>query len=338
MAVGPLVLLVGAGPVQAGQALEATGGGAALVVEGREARLEIGGGAVRIPWPERALASAVQSTVDGWLVAGTRSADGQAPGLFFLAVAEGLARPLDAPAPAARGARQMSPVPFVDQGRLVGAVWLEGERDDALGVRAAVWSAGRFRRPSWVSPPRAGSQLAPSGAVLADGSWLLVWTAFDGRDDEVMWSRRAGSSWLPPARVDRDDSWPDITPALAPVAGLGADGALLAWSGYDGETYRTVTAQFAGNAWRLPAAAGGAGSLYPAFRGEAGRLHLLYLDALRGAWEVIQFDAQGRPLRRAAAPALAGDETPLLEPGEREVVLRWPGRANVARGAWRKAP
>jgi hypothetical protein len=184
----------------------------------------------------------------------------------------------------------------------------------------------------WISAPRRGSQLALTGAVLGDGSWLVVWTAFDGRDDEVLWSRRVGNVWQAPARVDADDSWPDITPALTAAPG----GALLAWSSYDGASYRTVLARFAGQGFATPRQVGDGDGLYPAFRGDASPPHLVYLDAGRGTWEVVELDAAGAALRRAAAPALAGDATPLLAPEGGGILLRWPEAAPPARAEWRE--
>ncbi len=323
-----------AGPAAAAPALEAVGGSAALVGSGRTARLEMADGS-RLPLelPPGAVASSLHPLDGGWLVAGSHRVGGAPPRAFFLVQGAGGARRLPAPAPGDPGDRQIHPLPFVDHGRLAGAVWLEGGDETRLGVRAAAWNGRRFGAPVWVRPPSSGSQLALTGAVLDDGSWLLAWAAFDGADDEVLWSRRVGSAWQPPARVDRDDSWPDITPALTAVPG----GALLAWSGYDGSSYRAVVARFANQTWHRPRTVGAAGSLYPAFRGGAAPPHLVYLDAAGGAWEVVEIDADGTARRRATAPAMAGDETPLVESGPDEVVLRWPGARRPARAAWREA-
>jgi hypothetical protein len=322
-------------PALATATLAAAEGGAALVVTGGEGRVEVADGRViRLRLPPGALPSALQEVDGGWLISGSHGDARRPSRLFFLRSDPsdaGAARALPPPAAAAPRARQLAPLAFVDGGRLAGAAWLEGERLDALGVRAAVWDGARFRRPRWVSPPQTGSQMAPAGAVLADGSWLLAWTAFDGEDDEVVWSRRVGSDWQRPARVDADDAWPDITPAL--IAGSG--GALLAWSSYDGESYRTVLSRFDGRRWRPASRIGGAGSLYPALRGAGSGTHLLFFDAPGGAWQVVELDARGEVRRRAAARTLAGDEAPLLEVAGPGIVLRWPGRKGATRGAWR---
>src|SRR5687768_9414308 len=260
-------LWAGALAVSAGlsaQALEAVGGGASLVVSGQTARLETADGSrLRLELPPGAVVASLQPVGDGWLVAGSRQAPGAPARLFFSLHESGAARLLSAPGPAEAHSRQLHPLPFVDAGRLAGAVWLEGDRETSLGVRAAAWNGRRFGPAVWVAPPGPGSQLALAGAVLADGSWLLAWTAFDGADDEVLWSRRVGRVWQPPARVEADDAWPDITPALTAAPG----GALLAWSAYDGSSYRTVVARFSGQAWQRPRPVGEAGALYPAFRG-----------------------------------------------------------------------
>ncbi|HEX5760898.1 MAG TPA: hypothetical protein VF121_17045, partial [Thermoanaerobaculia bacterium] len=145
-------------------------------------------------------------------------------------------------------------------GELAGLAWLEGADGRSLAVRFARWDGERWARPRTVAAPGPGSQTALAAARLADASWLLAWSRFDGADDEVVWSRSAGpegESWSAPRRIAQDNAVPDVTPALTAVAG---GGAVAAWSRYDGEDYRVVTARFDGRGWSAPRAVGPAGS------------------------------------------------------------------------------
>ena len=160
--------------------------------------------------------------------------------LFLLRGDDRASRPL-ARAPGQAGRQRRGPVLLVDGGRLAGLAWLEGDDDRSFSVRAALWTGQRWQAPERVSFPGPGSQLALTGAVLADGSWLLAWSAFDGHDDEIVWSRRAGSAWQPVKRLYPDNSVPDITPALAATAD---GGALIAWSRFDGHGYALRMARF----------------------------------------------------------------------------------------------
>jgi len=194
------------------------------------------------------------------------------------------------------------PLPLLRDGELAGMAWLEGEAADRFAVRASAWDGREWTAPVTVAPPGAGSQLALTGAVLADGSWLLAWSAFDGEDDEVMWSVRRQlpsnrGRWSAPAAVAAGNQVPDITPALR----TDGDGALLAWSRYDGNDYRLVLARFAGRRWQPAEWAAGAGTVQPRWEGET----LTFRDAAAGTWVAARVDAADR-LRAtdtAAAPA-----------------------------------
>jgi hypothetical protein len=121
-------------------------------------------------------------------------------------------------------------VPLVEGSELGGLVWLEGSPAGGMGVRAAAWEDGRWAQADWIARPGKGSQTGLAGVVLRDGSWLVVWSAFDGQDDEIVSARRAGDGWQAPRRVVADNRVPDITPALA----VTNQGAIAAWSRFDG--------------------------------------------------------------------------------------------------------
>jgi hypothetical protein len=197
-------------------------------------------------------------------------------------------------------------------GRLVGLAWLEGDSLARLGVWAAAWDGSRWHDLEQVAPPGAGSQLALAGAVLADGSWLLCWSAFDGGDDEVVWSRRGGGRWSPPLPLAGGDGVPDVTPAVRP---LGA-GAELVWSRFRDGEYHLVASRLDSAGWSAPQDLGARGTLYPSWEGES----LLFRDARRGAWVVARLD-DGRLAELASLAARADTRPAVLPDGERPRLL-----------------
>jgi hypothetical protein len=224
----------------------------------------------------------------GWAAAGTYvAADGRLR-LWVLAGDRQAHRALPEP-PGQLGSLRRRPVLLVRDGRLLGLAWLEGDGLGSLAVRAAAWQGGRWGSPERVSAVGPGSQLALAGAALADGSWLLAWSAFDGEDDEVVWARRVEGRWRAARRLAADNRVPDITPALVATTA----GALAAWSRFDGSDYRLQVARFADGRWEPEGVVGGPGSLHPSFGGEPGSPHLLYSQAFPGGWVVARLDEAG---------------------------------------------
>ncbi len=236
------------------------------------------------------------------------------------------------PPPGQQGLERRSPVLLVENGTLAGLAWLEGDSDASLSVRAAVWDGRAWQAPETVAAPGPGTQTSLTGAVLDDGSWLLAWSAYDGEDDEIVWSRRSGAAWSRVSPVSSDNNHvPDVTPAIA--------GGLIAWSRYDGEGYRLRTARFdrtGGGRWREERFAGPTHSMYPSFVQEDGHLFLVSLNGRPRAWSVQELSpSTGRALRSASA--LSGlDERPILS-GDGEggrLRLRWPGAKWEAAADW----
>ena len=288
--------------------------------------LEVGGAAAEaVPVPDRALPTALAGLEHGWALAGSYPTDGGGRRLFVRARHEaGPGGGVELPLPGGRrGAVRRDPVLFVDRGRLAGMAWLEGEAGSPLAVRAAAWDGERWQAPEGVAPVGPGSQLALAGAVLDDGSWLLVWTAYDGTDDETVWAVRRAGEWLPAARLSADNEVPDITPAVVAVDG----GALAAWSRYDGRQYRLRTARFAEGVWSSEDWAGPAGSLFPSFSGARDRPLLLYRDGAARGWAVAELDSEGVRVDLHTAPA-----TPAARPAvtAHGASLRWPASERSA--------
>jgi len=286
---------------------------------------------VTLPLAEGERAAAVAGDADGWYVAGLRSEEiGER--IVVLAGGAGETRRL----PALREAPSRflaSPLPVAAGGRLAGVAWLEGG-ERAQAVRYAAWDGEAWGAAETVSPPGPGSQLAPAAAVLDDGTPLVVWSAFDGADDEILWSLRTVEGWSEPRRLAVDDRVPDVAPAVAAVPG----GALAAWSRYDEGEYRLWTAAFRDGRWQPARRAGEPGSLFPAFVSGGERPRVLYRTADPAGWAVLELDAAGRPLRWAGATGPVR-ERPVVVEGASDTRLAWPGSGRPAVPlAWRDLP
>ncbi len=314
-----------------GSVQPAGGPGLTLTPYSDGARIETADGRVRaVALPADAGLVGAAGLEDGWIAAGFRH---RPEGRTLLLVAEtgGSVKQLPAPGDA-RPRPRSSPALLVDGGRLAGLAWLEGEGLHSLGVRVARWQAGAWSPAEVISPPARGSQLALRGTVLADGAWLLVWTAFDGGDDEVFWTVGRDGLWSPPERLHADNRVPDILPDVAPAG----DGALAAWSRYDGNDYRLALAVYRGGAWAEVIVPSAAGASDPGF--VAGGLPiLLYRSAAPRAWNALELTLDGRPLRRAAA-VTDGAARPALVAGAGRLTLRWPLAAQQVSTPWEPLP
>jgi hypothetical protein len=273
--------------------------------------------------------ASLAATDTGWLAAGSyRAADG---GRRLLLLAGDATAMRSFEAPIATHHDQRFPVWMVDDGDLVGLAWLEGDSERSYAVFAARWNGSGWEDPERVAPAGPGSQLAATGAVLRDHSWLLAWSAYDGRDDEILYSRRVAGRWTPAARIAADNDVPDITPSLVAVGA----GALLAWSRFDGSDYRLLTARWDGRDWRPAGASGPPGSLYPVLlaRGEE-PVQLLFYTAESAAWTVAELAPTGKRL------AIARDASPRRErpaarrTADRSLRLSWMAPAGESRPRW----
>jgi hypothetical protein len=287
-------------------------------------RVVSGEGSVALPATAGLAIENVVGAPDRWVAAGTVAAGGFA--VFTGDAAQ--ARRLPVP-PLGRASLHHDPLPLLDDaGALAGLAWLEGEAARSLAVRFARWDGARWQRPVTVSAPGPGTQIALAAAALADGTLLLAWSAFDGRDDEVMWSAFDGNAWSRPARLAADNAVPDITPALVAADG----GALAAWARFDGTSYEVVAARFAAGRWSAPAVVAPGGSVYPSFEpapaGQAAAApRLLVRTAAPRGWMLVELAGDGRPQRSAFLAAAEG-ERPVVEDSAAagEVTLAWPGR------------
>ena len=309
-------------------------GAVVLTIESSATRLDLGNGRAAVLDVDASFAGHDLAVAgDGWLVAGSRRGIDRRERLALLTGSGERRRELPAPSGQIARLRTMPVVLGADLllagGAGGGLAWLEGSNPSSFAVWAANWTGTAFEESRVVSPAGPGTQTALRGTTLADGSWLLVWTAFDGSDDEVMWSVCSGGEWSEPLRVAGDDAWPDITPTLV----ASGHGALLAWSRFDGGQYRLALASFEDGEWSVPKWLATGSGLYPELlRGVAEPL-LSYLEiSEQGArrWVVAELDAGERRVAQRARVRSAAAERPIVVATGRDgVLLRWQGEGTI---------
>ena len=301
------------------------------------ARLQLASGErIALPVPHGAEVTTALDIEEGWIAAGVRPDPSGRSEIFLLTGDESAVTELPPP-PGRESALRHQPLPLIEGGHLAGLLWLEGGDRMSFGVRFAAWDGDGWSAPQTVAAPGPGSQLALTATRLADGTWLAAWSAFDGTDDEIVWSRRGRNGvWSPARRAAAGNQVPDITPALTATRG----GALLAWSRFEDGEYRVVVSRFRNGAWTKPEPAGPAGSLFPSFEpAPEGRTWMLYRNAVPGGWTVAELDGQGRPVRRAAVEIqTAAADRPVVQAAGNGLALAWPGRGESRAARWERVP
>lgn len=328
-----LLLLSGAASLAAQEPLQAFRDGETLALVPAEgsARLELPGGrSLDVDLPNRTDLYSLALLDAGWMTAGSAPNATGGRALVLFRGNDKRSQTLAAP-PSQEGFIRRSPVLLTDGGRLAGLAWLEGEDLGSLSVRAAAWTGTSWGAVQQVSYPGPGGQLALTGAVLDDGSWILAWSAFDGKADEIVWSRRVGETWLPVSRLAKPNAVPDVTPSLTATPG---GGALVAWSQYNGQSYQLRMARFdpARGEWQDERAAAPSGSVFPVFLGS----RLLYQTSSPRGWSVLDLDRQGRALAKAAVSSTL--DRPLLVVSGDKIRMRWPAEKREASARLEKTP
>jgi len=274
----------------------------------------------------------VAETSRGWIAAGGRETSDGGRRLVLISSDGTAPRRVSPPAtsPAGIGLR---PVLLVEHGALAGLAWLEGADPRRLEVRAAAWDGEAWGAPETVAGPAAGSQTALSGTVLADGSWLLVWSAYDGSDDEIVWSVRRGASWEVPRRLHTGNEVPDITPAVV----ADGSGALIAWSRLQEDGYGSLVARYDGRRWSPERMVSGPGGFFPTFHRTADRIHLMLRNAEPRGWAVLELGVDGGPRRQALFATAATGRPAVAAEGPDRLTLTWPDAAGSETVRWERA-
>jgi hypothetical protein len=270
---------------------------------------------------------------DGWIAAGVRDHGT----LLLVRSHDATAQPERMTTPAPDGPLVSDPIPLVRDGRLEGLAWLAGDGPSTLGVRHAEWLGDAWGPTETVAGPGPGSQLALAGVTFGEDETLLVWSAHDGADDEIVWARRSTGTWTEPERIADDNPVPDITPAVTVLDGR----PVAAWSRYDGRDYRLVVSRMepGEGAWSAPVAYGPRGSLFPRFGpGVEGSdvAILTFREAASGRWTALKLDRTLRTVARASLDSPADVEPVVLhsdseglelvlDPTRPAVEIRWNG-------------
>ncbi|MEM6792662.1 MAG: hypothetical protein AAF725_01685 [Acidobacteriota bacterium] len=270
---------------------------------------------LRLPLSAAARAERLSAHGESWLLTATTS-DGAAaaPRLVILrGTADGTLEQL--PSPTAASPVLLRPTVLADErAEPVAALWIEGESFEGTAVRSSRWTGAGWTEAEILSPGGGpGSQLALDAERLDDGSLLAVWSAFDGEDDEILWSLLpAGISaqWTEPRPLSAN-AVPDVTPTVTAVEG----GALVAWSGYRQGHYRIWQRRWSGSEWGEAQSMGGKGSVSPAYTFESlASPVLMFRQTVPSAWRVLQMNADGSTERSASLePATNSRRPPNLE-------------------------
>lgn len=334
-----LLAAAGAAPAAAQPPHTVDGGGGLYLttVAGRTTLREPSGEISPVAVPEGGSIRRLVHLDRGWLGAGAVDVPGGSD-LYLLRSLSGDREILPAPPNPGADLQRGWPVPLVDGGQLVGLAWLAGSRIEDSAVYASSWSGSDWSEPVTVSPPGPGSQIALAGATLADGSWLLLWSAYDGEDTEVLWSRRQADGWSAPAPLDGPNREPDELPAVIATG----RGALAAWSRLDGSDYRIRLARFESGAWGPLDHLGPPGSAYPSFQASPDGAVLLYRTFSPYGWTLLELHERGTVLRRAEVPSLS-TWRPALRPTRGGLEVEWLERGSATRPrreavVWRDEP
>lgn len=327
-----LALAVAGGPVAAQSTLQSADGRVALTDGPEGARVaDRAGSTTPLALPEEVVPEDLAALRVGWMLVGRQLTGGDSE-LYLKRLDNGGLRNYPVPGDR-RGRHRMSPVVLAGDGELAGLVWLEGDERESMAVRASRWLGITWSAPADVSPATGGAQLALDGAMLTDGSWLLVWSGWDGEDDEVFWSVLTAEGATDP-RPLTDNSVPDLLPTVLATP----EGAVVAWNTFDGDAYRVATARRVEGRW-VEGWSASPQTYFPRLIRSDGLAHLVYLERrpARAEWVVTELDDEGRRLRRGVVEA-DDNRKPLLHRDGESVLLEHPVDGWRRRVVWSDSP
>ena len=282
------------------------------------------GETVALPFAAKAWPNDLERQGDHWWAVATEpTADGLVPQV--VAGRGSQVERLSGPSTGAKLARD--PVLLTSGKGLEALLWLEGPSVRQLVPKAATWGGEGWNPAVELAPVGPGTQIALTATVLADGSWLAAWAAFDGADDEILWSRAVDGRWSEAQRLATDNDVPDVTPHLRATT----DGALIAWSRFDGSVYRVEVARFDDQGWSLPRTLGDPGTGFPRFLPGDTPL-LAFQHSHPRAWSVVEMGDEGTPGRRAYGEAPHQSPPRIRERADGGLTLVWDGET-ITQGA-----
>ncbi len=301
---------------------------AVLVWDGVKAAVELDGDLYSLPKSRDRSWKDLEIGDDGWIVAGSKWRADQRRDLVIYRQQGSRARKLSTPG--GRVGQRWAPQMLLEEGELTGLVWQE-EDAGLSGIRFAQRRGNRWTRSQWLSAPSTRPQLALSAVSLGRGRAIAVWSAYDGQDDEIVFSQLTPDGWTRPQRISSNNRVPDVTPAVAATA----KGAVVAWSRFDGHDYRLRLARFEGGRWRGERWLGGAGSAFPVFHADSERRDLgatlIYRTASSSTWNLAEIGRLGY-LRRQRSIRTSRTAPPLVrESNLGEDYFSWPTRVPFRR-------
>lgn len=311
-----LALLLAALPAAA-QTFEARGAAGDIQVKKSAGGWQVEMNQVRTPLP---IAPATQLTTlraegGAFVVAGVERGN-QSVSLVVVRGQNGKVEKLNAPV-VAPGEMAMALTPVLGPAGLEALFWIDGKNAQAGAVKVALWDGQAFGATGTLAPAGPGTQTGLQVLRLADGSWLAVWSAYDGQDDELMWSR--GSKYgFSPAKKLTDNAVPDVTPTLR----RSGDGAILVWSFYDGSDYRLKSTTFKDWSFTDGEVFGGKGASLPSFTDNATPT-LTFRQVEPESWRVVELNAEGKKVREASIAAATRRSPRVLAIDDKAVTFEW---------------
>ena len=124
-------------------------------------------------------------------------------------------------------------------------VWtvLHGNESDLFFTRSSP-------EGGWTEPEQILTNLPSNSAAMVivdrkNTPWV-VWSGFDGNDDEIYFTRWNGSDWDIPLMINDDNATPDIIPSLT----LNENGfPVVRWLGFGEDGYVTMAKEWSGFTW-----------------------------------------------------------------------------------------
>jgi hypothetical protein len=303
----------------AAQTLETRAGAGPLKLQktGSAWQLDSGRGPAPLQVPASTRFSALRAAGSSFAAAGVDQGPKGASLVVVAGSADGKSvEVLPAPAVAA-GEIAFLPTPVVGPGGLEALLWIEGKNHQSGALKVALWNAGGFASPGVISPAGPGTQTALQALRLNDGTWLAVWSAFDGQDDEILWSRGSVHGWSP-AKSLTGNAVPDVTPTLRLTPG----GAVVVWSFYDGNDYRLQSSTLRDWTWTDGEVFGGKGSNNPVFA-ETEAATLTFRQVVPETWQVVELDEQGKVRRQASLPTATRRPPAIVAVDNNAVTIEW---------------
>ena len=280
-------------------------------------QLDQGRGPADLPVSPGVRFSALRSAGSVFVAAGVERGP-QGYGLVVVRGGQGPAAEVLTPPPVAPGQLAMMPTVLLGPSGLEALLWIEGKTEQSGAVRVALWNGSAFSAPGDIAPMAAGTQTALQAIRLQDGSWLAVWSAYDGQDDEIMWSRGSRQGWSP-AKAITGNAVPDITPVLRLVPG----GVLAVWSFYDGNDYRLRSARFEDWSWTDGGVFGGKGASHPFFAEVGAQTLVSFRQVEPESWALVELADSGQPKRQVTLPTATRRPPEILSIDDQAVTIEW---------------